>query len=104
MKNKDTCVHNLRLDFHMTQRTLAPVRFSDGLTGMKNCPRNYPRFPRDEILRHRNDAPKFPIGLLPRIVPTRITNRKVPAGARSNHSLKIYERNFREEKHNGGRS
>src|SRR5215475_1876986 len=33
MKNKDTCVHNLRLDFHMTQRTLAPVRFSDGLTG-----------------------------------------------------------------------
>src|SRR5262245_44262585 len=35
MKNKDTCVHNLRLDFHMTQRTLAPVRFSDGLTGKK---------------------------------------------------------------------
>src|SRR5262249_44756026 len=35
MKNKDTCVHNLRLDFHMTQRTLAPVRFSDGLTGAR---------------------------------------------------------------------
>src|SRR5215471_18667126 len=33
MKNKDSFVHNLRLDFHMTQRTLAPVRFSDGLTG-----------------------------------------------------------------------
>src|SRR5262249_19742304 len=33
MKNKDRFVHNLRLDFHMTQRTLAPVRFSDGLTG-----------------------------------------------------------------------
>src|SRR5262247_3534090 len=37
MKNKDTCVHNLRLDFHMTQRTLAPVRFSDGLTGLAYC-------------------------------------------------------------------
>src|SRR5262245_17468243 len=34
MKNKDRCVHNPRSDFHMTQRTLAPVRFSDGLTGM----------------------------------------------------------------------
>src|SRR5262249_18013114 len=35
MKNKDRFVHNLRLDFHMTQRTLAPVRFSDGLTGLR---------------------------------------------------------------------
>src|SRR5262244_2646454 len=35
MKNKDRFVHNLRLDFHMTQRTLAPVRFSDGLTGLE---------------------------------------------------------------------
>jgi hypothetical protein len=30
----DRYVHNLRLDFHMTQRTLAPVRFLDGLTGL----------------------------------------------------------------------
>src|SRR4029450_10830535 len=35
MKNKDRFVHNLRSDFHMTQRTPAPVRFSDGLTGDK---------------------------------------------------------------------
>src|SRR2546427_12734942 len=33
MKSNDSFVHNLRSDFHMTQRTLAPVRFSDGLTG-----------------------------------------------------------------------
>src|SRR5881397_2938208 len=34
MKSNDSFVHNLRSDFHMTQRTLAPVRFSDGLTGL----------------------------------------------------------------------
>src|SRR5207248_1006703 len=34
MKSNDSFVHNLRSDFHMTQRTLAPVRFSDGLTGV----------------------------------------------------------------------
>src|SRR5436309_12687982 len=33
MKSNDSFVHNLRSDFHMTQRTLTPVRFSDGLTG-----------------------------------------------------------------------
>src|SRR5205809_6241722 len=33
MKSNDSFVHNLWSDFHMTQRTLAPVRFSDGLTG-----------------------------------------------------------------------
>jgi hypothetical protein len=42
MKNKDRFAHNLRSDFHMTQRTPAPVRFSDGLTGKMNptkpCP------------------------------------------------------------------
>jgi hypothetical protein len=35
MKSNDSFVHNLWSDFHMTQRTLAPVRFSDGLTGQK---------------------------------------------------------------------
>src|SRR5438093_11723786 len=33
MKSYHSFLHNLRSDFHMTQRTLAPVRFSDGLTG-----------------------------------------------------------------------
>ncbi|MGE5218334.1 MAG: hypothetical protein ACM3SP_15165, partial [Chloroflexota bacterium] len=32
-KCKDTSVPNVRLDFHMTQRILTPVRFLDGLTG-----------------------------------------------------------------------
>src|SRR5205809_5762777 len=40
MKSNDSFVHNLRSDFHMTQRTLAPVRFSDGLTGLKIRPSN----------------------------------------------------------------
>src|SRR5438094_348021 len=33
MKSNDSFAHNLRSDFHMTQRTPTPVRFSDGLTG-----------------------------------------------------------------------
>jgi hypothetical protein len=36
MKSNDSFVHNLRSDFHMTQRTPTPVRFSDGLTGGKD--------------------------------------------------------------------
>src|SRR5574341_2166217 len=33
LKCNDRFVHKLRLDFQMTQRTPATVRFSDGLTG-----------------------------------------------------------------------
>src|SRR4030095_10637149 len=33
MKCNGKFAHSLRLDFHMTQRILAPVRFLDGLTG-----------------------------------------------------------------------
>jgi hypothetical protein len=37
MKCNGKFAHSLRLDFHMTQRILAPVRFLDGLTG-RNTP------------------------------------------------------------------
>jgi hypothetical protein len=42
MKTKDRFAHNLRSDFHMTQRTPAPVRFSDGLTGKMNSTKPCP--------------------------------------------------------------
>src|SRR5437867_3678693 len=57
MKSNDSFVHNLRSDFHMTQRTLAPVRFSDGLTGP-----SLPSSPFSAFNSNEDKLTDFPIG------------------------------------------
>jgi hypothetical protein len=54
MKSNDSFAHNLWSDFHMTQRTLAPVRFSDGLTGSRVTEYSFLPLESSDICRSNN--------------------------------------------------